>query len=107
MTQIVDWNTRFQQNLRMGINISPKQLNSTNLLTELNLLAQNQTDPQWLDIELTENIAMDGEYRMSQIFKLFKSIGLSVSIPMILVPVIHQFLISSISRLTGLRLPSP
>ena len=81
VTQIVDWNTRFQQNLRMGINISPKQLNSTNLLTELNLLAQNQAfNPQWLDIELTENIAMDGEYRMSQIFKLFKSIGLSVSI---------------------------
>lgn len=81
VTQIVDWNTRFQQSLRMGINISPKQFNSTNLLTELNLLAQNQAfNPQWLDIELTENIVMDGEYRMSQIFKLFKSIGLSVSI---------------------------
>lgn len=81
VTQIIDWNVRYHQDLSMGINISPKQLNSTDLLTELNQLSQNRAfNPKWLDIEITENIAMDGEYRMSQIFKLFKSIGLSVSI---------------------------
>lgn len=79
--QITEWNTRYHQNLKMGINISPKQLNSTHLLTELNQLAQSSSfDPKWLDIEITESIAMDGEYRMSQIFNLFKSIGMSVSI---------------------------
>nr|WP_320024402.1 EAL domain-containing protein [uncultured Acetobacterium sp.] len=79
--QITDWNTRYDQNLKMGINISPKQLNSTNLLTELKQLAENNAfNPKWLDIEITESMAMDGEYRMSQIFNLFKSIGMSVSI---------------------------
>lgn len=79
--QITDWNTRYNQNLKMGINISPKQLNSTNLLAELNQITQNNSfNPKWLDIEITESIAMDGEYRLSQIFNLFKSIGMSVSI---------------------------
>lgn len=81
VTQIIEWNTHYGLDLKMGINISPKQLNSTNLLAELNQLAQNSAfNPQWLDIEITENIAMGGEYRMSQIFHLFKSIGMSVSI---------------------------
>lgn len=79
--QITDWNTRYNQNLKMGINISPKQLNSNNLLDELNQLKQNNAfNPKWLDIEITESITMDGEYRMSQIFNLFKSIGMSISI---------------------------
>lgn len=79
--QITDWNTHYNQNLKMGINISPKQLNSNNLLDELNQLKQNNAfNPEWLDIEITESITMDGEYRMSQIFNLFKSIGMSISI---------------------------
>lgn len=81
VTQIIEWNTLYGFDLKMGINISPKQLNSTDLLTELNQLAQNDIfNPKWLDIEITESIATDGEYRMSQIFTLFKSIGMSVSI---------------------------
>ena len=79
--QIIAWNNKYDQNLKMGINISPKQLNSTHLLSELKQLTQNQSfNPNWLDIEITENIAMDGEYRMTQIFDLFKSIGMSISI---------------------------
>lgn len=81
VTQIIEWNTHYDLDLKMGINISPKQLNSSNLLAELNQLAQNSAfKSKWLDIEITENIAMGGEYRMSQIFDLFKSIGMSVSI---------------------------
>jgi diguanylate cyclase (GGDEF)-like protein len=79
--QIIQWNNQYHLDLKMGINISPKQLNSTDLLNELNQLGKNiNFDPKWLDIEITESIAMDGEYRMSQIFNLFKSIGMSVSI---------------------------
>ncbi|WP_170253986.1 putative bifunctional diguanylate cyclase/phosphodiesterase [Acetobacterium paludosum] len=79
--QIIDWNTTYGQNLKMGINISPKQLDSTNLFKALNDVTQeSRFDPQWLDIEITENIAMDSEYRLSQIFNLFKSIGMSVSV---------------------------
>jgi diguanylate cyclase (GGDEF)-like protein len=79
--QIMAWNNKYEQTLKMGINISPKQLNSTHLLSELNQLTQNQSfNPEWLDIEITENIALDGEYRMTQIFDLFKSIGMSISI---------------------------
>jgi diguanylate cyclase (GGDEF)-like protein len=79
--QAVRWNQTYQCGLKVGINISPKQLNSTDLLGELRKLIEKKAfDPALLDIEITENVAMEGEYRLSQIFTLFKSIGMSVSI---------------------------
>ncbi len=81
VAQTVRWNQTYKCALKVGINISPKQLNSTELLNELRQLIEKKAfDPAWLDIEITENVAMEGEYRLSQIFTLFKSIGMSVSI---------------------------
>jgi diguanylate cyclase (GGDEF)-like protein len=81
ITQITRWNATYNQELRMGINISPKQLGSTELMKELKKLSlNNHFNPNWLDIEITENIAMDSELRFSQVFNLFKSFGFSVSI---------------------------
>lgn len=81
IAQSIRWNTMYQKNLKIGVNISPKQLSSTELKHEISaLLHQTGFDPDWLDIELTESVAMGGEYRMSQVYDLFKSEGLSVSI---------------------------
>lgn len=81
INQITRWNSTYHQELRMGINISPKQLGSKQLVKELKTLSENRHfNPNWLDIEITENIAMDSEYRFSQVFNLFKSFGFSVSI---------------------------
>jgi diguanylate cyclase (GGDEF)-like protein len=76
-----DWNTRFGGGLVVGVNISPKQLNNASLAFELKqMVERDDFDPAWLDIEITESVALEGEYRLSQIFSLFKSIGMSVSI---------------------------
>ena len=79
--QAADWNTRFGGGLVVGVNISPKQLNNAGLAFELKqMVERDDFDPAWLDIEITESVALEGEYRLSQIFSLFKSIGMSVSI---------------------------
>ncbi len=79
--QAARWNTRFGNGLIVGVNISPKQLNNAALANELKqLAARDDFNPAWLDIEITENVALEGEYRLSQIFNLFKSTGMSVSI---------------------------
>jgi diguanylate cyclase (GGDEF)-like protein len=80
VTQAAAWNRRYEGDLVVGVNISPKQLNSTVLVEELKSLSDSGFNPGWLDIEITESVALEGEYRLAQIFKLFKSIGMSVSI---------------------------
>ncbi len=80
VAQAAKWNSRYDGGLVVGVNISPKQLNSTALMEELKSLTGSGFDPAWLDIEITESVALEGEYRLAQIFKLFKSIGMSVSI---------------------------
>lgn len=80
-SQAVLWNGRYSGDLVIGVNISPRQLNSSRLMEKLqSLSAGGIFNPAWLDIEITESVALEGEYRLSQIFNLFKSIGMSVSI---------------------------
>ncbi len=79
--QAADWNTRYKNGLVVGVNVSPKQLNSTGLVNELSSLRNaSGFNPAWLDIEVTESAALEGEYRLSQIFNLFKTAGMSTSI---------------------------
>ena len=80
-SQAADWNNRYQNGLVVGINVSPKQLNSTGLVNELSSLSsRSDFNPAWLDIEVTESAALEDEYRLMQIFSLFKSAGMSTSI---------------------------
>jgi diguanylate cyclase (GGDEF)-like protein len=68
-------------NIKVGINVSPKQLDSKNLIETLTrILEENCLSPKYIDIEITENVAVAGEYRIHQINSLFSSLGVSVSI---------------------------
>jgi diguanylate cyclase (GGDEF)-like protein len=68
-------------NIKVGINVSPKQLDSKNLIEILTrLLEENCLSPKYIDIEITENVAVAGEYKIHQINSLFGSLGVSVSI---------------------------
>ncbi len=79
--QALAWNSRYGGDLVIGVNISPLQLNSSGLMEKLQSLSGDDGfNPAWLDIEVTESVALEGEYRLAQIFNLFKSIGMSVSI---------------------------
>jgi diguanylate cyclase len=79
--QIAQWNFEYNKVLRMGINISPKQIDSLNFLTDFdNILKESEIKPEWLDIEITERIAMKGETAMEEAFNSLTSSGVLISI---------------------------
>lgn len=49
--QIYEWNTKYEVNLKMGINISPKKLDGINFIIKFqNIIDTYKLNPQWLDI---------------------------------------------------------
>lgn len=79
--QIGKWNNSYQLNLKIGINVSPKQLDNINFIKEL-VTAMNVrcVKPVWVDIEITEGVAIRGEHRITEISNMFKEVGVSISI---------------------------
>ncbi|MBP1926591.1 diguanylate cyclase (GGDEF)-like protein [Sedimentibacter acidaminivorans] len=78
--QIAKWSNQSIY-LKVGINISPKQLDNKNFISKLKgFLDENSVSPEYIDIEITENITIEGGYRVKQIESLFSSLGISISI---------------------------
>ncbi|NTV89419.1 MAG: EAL domain-containing protein [Clostridiales bacterium] len=80
-SQIAVWNTKYGSSLKMGINISPKQLDGSGFVRRLMEVMRGFDVPAaWLDIEITESIAMKGETTMEEIFESLADNGLTTSI---------------------------
>lgn len=81
ISQIGKWNKEYSSDIKVGINISPKQLDNKNLVSTIEkYMKLNSVPPKCIDIEITESIAIEGEYKINQIESLFSSLGLSISI---------------------------
>ncbi|SET17075.1 diguanylate cyclase (GGDEF) domain-containing protein [Natronincola peptidivorans] len=81
IAQIAEWNKQYDLNLKMGINISPRQLNSLNFMHMFDSFIQAyDIKPEWLDIEITENSAMNNESTMEEMFTALANRGASISI---------------------------
>ena len=79
--QIAVWNHAHHTDLRMGINISPMQFDQPDTYTVLNAaLKRNQAAEAWIDIEITEGLALGNEDRPGNIMKQFQNTGISISI---------------------------
>lgn len=79
--QIIKWNTEYGLELKMGINISPKQLSEDDFFMTLKkLITTNQINTSWIDAEITENLMIEEKARVKPIFDLFKELEISVSI---------------------------
>ncbi len=79
--QIAQWNKYYNLQLKMAINISPQQLDCVNLISHLKtMISQYDIPAKWLDIEITESIAMKGETRAEEIFAMISGLGASISI---------------------------
>jgi diguanylate cyclase (GGDEF)-like protein len=79
--QIVAWNNTYGINLKMGINISPKQLSEDDFFMTLKtIILSRQVNSAWIDAEITENLMIEDSARVKPIFDLFKELGISVSI---------------------------
>ena len=79
--QIARWNRDYHSTLRMGINISPKQFSQAQTFSVLDAAIRNyQAKTAWIDIEITEGVALDNENASDDIQKHFRSKGITVSI---------------------------
>ncbi len=79
--QIADWNQLYGTDLRIGINISPKQLNQASTLELLrDTMIRYRVKHRWIDIEITENVALDNEDSAETIKRYFHNNDISVSI---------------------------
>ena len=81
VSRIAAWNRAYAGDLRMGINISPKQFDQSGTFDLLETsLRQNRAASEWIDIEITEGVALDNEDGAMKIKKYLRSRGISVSI---------------------------
>jgi diguanylate cyclase (GGDEF)-like protein len=79
--QIISWNTGYGLELKMGVNISPKQLSERSFFATMKtLIGESGVNPAWLDAEITENLMIEEKTKVKPIFTLFEELGISVSI---------------------------
>ena len=79
--QIAVWNQAYHTDLRMGINFSPKQFDQPGTFEVLKTsMKSHKAVPEWIDIEITEGVALDSEDRPGNIKKFFGNQGITVSI---------------------------
>ncbi len=81
MKQIKRWKDQYGSDIVVGINVSPIQLDQEGFLKNLaKLLKVTGANPQQIDLEITENSAVNREERLVEIFKQINDIGCSISI---------------------------
>ena len=79
--KIKAWNSKYGIGLRVGINISPKQLDDVNFIPQLETMINSlEINPKWLDLEITENSAMKSEAKMEELLTAMSGLGCSISI---------------------------
>jgi diguanylate cyclase (GGDEF)-like protein len=79
--QAVSWNEKLEHPIKIGINISPRQLNDDTFLEILKMLIQETgVEAAWLDVEITENTMISQTGKIHDVFDMLKELGVSVSI---------------------------
>ncbi|MEG3641069.1 putative bifunctional diguanylate cyclase/phosphodiesterase [Magnetococcus sp. PR-3] len=67
--------------LKVAVNLSSVQFSDPELVEEVNRsLAQSGLDPQWLDLEITESVAMEGAESTMAVLTQLRGTGASLSI---------------------------
>ena len=79
--QVSYWNRYNDMNLRVGINVSPKQMNSLDFVKNLKtIINHNKMNPELVDIEITENVGLTEEGTIKEILKELAYMGIKISI---------------------------
>ncbi len=79
--QICYWNEKYQSDLTIGINISPKQIDSVGFIADIRkIIEHNSFNLKWIDLEITESSAMNTNIMMDEILTELSSMGIQISI---------------------------
>lgn len=79
--QIKEWNMRYDKDLKIGINLSPLQLDNVNFFS----FVQDQMrslgiNPKWIDFEITETSTFTSGTIMEEVFTALSNLGVQISI---------------------------
>lgn len=81
VSQIAQWNHEYDASLKMAINVSPKQLAQADFSHQiLSALALEGIPAEWIDVEITEGVALEGSHKINKISEQFQETGITVSI---------------------------
>ena len=74
-------NQKVNQDIKIGINISPKQFLTTNLVDNIiDIISTNNIDPKYIDLEITEECGIKNEEKTISKLKSLKELGITISI---------------------------
>jgi len=80
-TQIAEWNNKYGISLKIGVNVSPKELMDDDFIPLLEKnIAESNVDPKWANIEITESMVLEDSEKMDRIFEFFAKTGMTVSV---------------------------
>lgn len=81
LKKIKYWNQKYNLDLRIGINISPKQIDKTDFIKWLiEKINDSGVNTKWIEMEVTENSAMNSEVSMEEIFAYLGEFHISIAI---------------------------
>ena len=79
--QIKYWNEKYDTDLKMAINISPKYLSTKDFLLEVeSIVHAKDIDTKWLDFEITEMSSMSVGHKIVNLFESLHNMGISISV---------------------------
>ncbi len=79
--QVVAWQTRGLPKLRISVNLSARQFHETDLLKRAKtVLDATGLDPETLEFEITESVAMGDAERSTEIMKRLREVGIRFSV---------------------------
>lgn len=81
MKQIKIWNEKYGKDLIVNVNISAKSFHSSTFIPKLKqLLLDNEINPKWYGIEITEHSSMSSSARVEEFFMAIWAMGIRISI---------------------------
>jgi len=81
IAQMKQWHDKGYDDLKIAVNISGIQLLQSSLINKIDeILKQEQLNPKFLELELTESILMENIDRASMLLKEFQEKGIHISI---------------------------
>lgn len=79
--RIQEWNTQYRQNLIMGVNISPIQLQEEYFTdTVFGILRAINVPPEWINFELTAGVASNDIINSLDVIGELRKLGLGISV---------------------------
>ncbi len=76
-----EWNERSENPLKVAVNLSPRQLMSDHFLAMLErTLEKTNCRPEWLELEITENLLLSDHLKVDRLLKELHQLGVSIAI---------------------------